>query len=235
MIIETEAHWLDSTRLLDLMRHPFICSERKRRLLVCASIRRVLPELVNPIYDKAVDICEEFAEGNRSWADVLTIQKELRSIVEAYGSGGAAPHLQYAVLAVRKGLEKNFVNYKMAMIAALRCVGGKSLSIVVNRSPVDDSAAAKGRTAEQVEQIKLLRDIFGNPFRPVAFDPAWLTADTLGIAARMYERRDFSAMHILADALEEAGCTNPDLLLHAREPGVHIRGCWVVDGVLGKS
>jgi hypothetical protein len=81
----------------------------------------------------------------------------------------------------------------------------------------------------------LLRDIFGNPFRPVTFDPAWRTADTSGIAARMYESRDFSAMPILADALEEAGCTNPDILLHAREPGVHVRGCWVVDLVLGKS
>ena len=84
-------------------------------------------------------------------------------------------------------------------------------------------------------QAALLRDIFGNPFRPVAFDPAWRTADTIGIAARMYDSRDFAAMPILADALEEAGCTSPDVLLHAREPGVHVRGCWVVDGVLGKS
>ena len=82
---------------------------------------------------------------------------------------------------------------------------------------------------------QIVRDIFGNPFRPVAFDPAWRTADTLGIAARMYESRDFTAMPILADALEEAGCTNSDVLLHCREPGVHVRGCWVVDGVLGKS
>ena len=84
-------------------------------------------------------------------------------------------------------------------------------------------------------QAALLRDIFGNPFRPVAFDPTWCTADSLTIAGRMYESRDFSAMPILADALEEAGCTNPDVLLHCREPGVHVRGCWVVDGVLGKS
>ena len=88
---------------------------------------------------------------------------------------------------------------------------------------------------EDRQQLVLARDIFGNPFRPVAFDPAWRTADATGIAAQMYDSRDFAAMPILADALEEAGCTNPDVLLHAREPGVHIRGCWVVDGVLGKS
>ena len=83
--------------------------------------------------------------------------------------------------------------------------------------------------------VSIARDLFGNPFRPAAFDPSWRTADPSGIAARMYESRDFSAMPILADALEEAGCTNPDILLHAREPGVHVRGCWVIDLVLGKA
>jgi len=81
---------------------------------------------------------------------------------------------------------------------------------------------------------QIVRDIFGNPFRPVAFDPVWRTADTTGIAARMYDSREFAAMPILADALEEAGSTNADVLLHCREQGVHVRGCWVVDSVLGK-
>ena len=93
----------------------------------------------------------------------------------------------------------------------------------------------EGGERATLEQIALARDIFGNPFRPVAFDPAWRRADTTGIAARMYESREFSAMPILADALEESGCTNADVLLHCREPGVHVRGCWVVDRVLGKS
>ena len=81
----------------------------------------------------------------------------------------------------------------------------------------------------------LFRDIFGNPFRPVAFDPAWRTEHTVGMAAKMYDDRDFAAMPILADALEEAGCDSADILSHCREPGVHVRGCWVVDHLLGKS
>ena len=80
-----------------------------------------------------------------------------------------------------------------------------------------------------------LRDIFGNPFRPVAFSPAWRTDTTVALAGRMYEERDFSAMPILADALEDAGCTDPDLLGHLRGSGPHVRGCWVVDLVLGKK
>ncbi len=81
----------------------------------------------------------------------------------------------------------------------------------------------------------LLRDIFGNLFRPVARDPAWLTSDVLALAAHMYESRDFGAMPVLADALQDAGCNNDDVLNHCRDAKqVHVRGCWVVDLVLGK-
>ncbi len=81
----------------------------------------------------------------------------------------------------------------------------------------------------------LLRDVIGNPFRPVVFDPSWRTEHTVGIAAKMYEEREFAAMPILADALQEAGCEDAVILAHCREPGVHVRGCWVVDLVLGKA
>ncbi len=81
----------------------------------------------------------------------------------------------------------------------------------------------------------LLRDIFGNPFRPVAFDSAWHTETVVGLARGIYEDRAFERMPILADALQDAGCEHPDILAHCREPGVHVRGCWVVDLLLGKS
>jgi hypothetical protein len=75
----------------------------------------------------------------------------------------------------------------------------------------------------------LLRDIVGNPFRPVSADPRWLTSSVIDLARAMYESRDFAAMPILADALEEAGCDSPDILAHCRRGGTHIRGCWAVD------
>ncbi|MBA4067755.1 MAG: hypothetical protein C0501_29455 [Isosphaera sp.] len=75
-----------------------------------------------------------------------------------------------------------------------------------------------------------------NPFRPVAFDPSWQTDTTLSLAHGMYDSRDFSPMPILADALQDAGCDHPDVLAHCRDPQVtHVRGCWVVDLVLGKT
>jgi hypothetical protein len=57
----------------------------------------------------------------------------------------------------------------------------------------------------------------------------------LSLARQMYESRDFSSMPILADALQDAGCDNDDILNHCRGPGPHVRGCWVVDLVLGKA
>ena len=91
------------------------------------------------------------------------------------------------------------------------------------------------RWADESNCVPLFRDIFGNPFRPVAFDPEWRTETVVGIARDIYEDRAFERVPILADAIEEAGCDNADILSHCREPGVHVRGCWVVDLLLGKS
>jgi hypothetical protein len=80
----------------------------------------------------------------------------------------------------------------------------------------------------------IVRCIFGNPFRRVSLDPSWLTSTVVKLAEGMYESRDFAAMPILADALQDAGCDSADILDHCRG-GPHVRGCWVVDLVLGKS
>jgi hypothetical protein len=88
---------------------------------------------------------------------------------------------------------------------------------------------------EDLAQCALLRCIFGNPFRPAAVDSAWLTPGVVELARAIYDDRAFERMPILADALEEAGCTNADILTHCRLPGPHVRGCWVVDLVLGKE
>jgi hypothetical protein len=90
-------------------------------------------------------------------------------------------------------------------------------------------------TAEQANQAGILRDLIPNPFRSVAFAPKWSTDTAIALARQMYESRDFSAMPILADALQDAGCNNDDILNHCRDAtATHVRGCWVVDLVLGK-
>ncbi|MBP3958538.1 hypothetical protein J8F10_25090 [Gemmata sp. G18] len=76
--------------------------------------------------------------------------------------------------------------------------------------------------------------MFGNPFRTVAFDPAWRTSDVVALAEGIYADHAFDRMPILADALQDAGCDNANVLMHCREGSVHARGCWVVDLILGK-
>ncbi|MBL8797494.1 MAG: hypothetical protein JNM56_26575 [Planctomycetia bacterium] len=80
-----------------------------------------------------------------------------------------------------------------------------------------------------------LRDILGNPLRPISADPSWQTETVSSLATAIYDERAFDRLPILADALEDAGCDNADMLNHCRQPGEHVRGCWVVDLVLGKK
>jgi hypothetical protein len=81
----------------------------------------------------------------------------------------------------------------------------------------------------------LLRDIFGNPFRPVAFSVAWRTETAVSLARQMYDSYDFSGLPVLADALQSAGCDSSDILGHCRSPGPHVRGCQVVDLVTARQ
>jgi hypothetical protein len=92
-----------------------------------------------------------------------------------------------------------------------------------------------GLASEHQAQLTILRCLVGNPFRSVVLDPAWLTNDVRGLAATAYGDRAFDCLPILADALEEAGCTDEAILSHLRGPGPHARGCWVVDSVLDKK
>jgi hypothetical protein len=94
---------------------------------------------------------------------------------------------------------------------------------------------------ERVAQCRLLRDIFGNPFRPASFDPAWRTPDVIALATAAYGERtlpsgelDATRLSVLADALEEADAA-PEVVAHLRGGGPHVRGCWAVDLCLGRS
>ena len=88
----------------------------------------------------------------------------------------------------------------------------------------------------------LLRDIFGNPYRPVTLAPSWQTPQVVALAQAAYDQREMPSgtldpvrLAVLADALEEAGCTDAEVLGHLHGPGPHVRGCWALDLLLGKE
>jgi hypothetical protein len=96
-----------------------------------------------------------------------------------------------------------------------------------------------GQAEESAAQADLIREIFGNPFRPApGLDPAWLAwggGTPPALALVIYEERAFDRLPVLADALEDAGCTSAELLEHLRGSGPHVRGCWALVAVLGKG
>jgi hypothetical protein len=102
--------------------------------------------------------------------------------------------------------------------------------------------AGRLRAKERAAQAALVRDIFGSPSRPVAVDAARLTPTVTSLATAAYEERalpsgalDTARLAILADALEEAGCTSDDILNHLRGKGPHVRGCWALDVLLCRT
>jgi hypothetical protein len=109
----------------------------------------------------------------------------------------------------------------------------------------DIASYSEEEPTEKAAQASLYRCIFGNPFRPVSLDPAilaWNDAVVVRLAQAAYKERQLPAgtldncrLAVLADALEEAGCTDAEALSHLRGPGPHVRGCWVVDLLFGKT
>jgi hypothetical protein len=99
-------------------------------------------------------------------------------------------------------------------------------------------APVRGVHAFDQDVLRLLRDVFVNPFRDVQIDPAWLSwsdGAVRGVAETIYDEGEFARVPILADALEEAGCTHEVILGHLRNGRQHVGGCWVVDLVLKKK
>lgn len=101
--------------------------------------------------------------------------------------------------------------------------------------PFVPTAPPFGWVPRELHSADLVREIHYNPTLFPAFDPAWRTSDVRAIAQGMYDSRDFGAMPILADALQDAGCYDIDILNHCQRPGEHVRGCRVLDQVLDRG
>jgi hypothetical protein len=110
-----------------------------------------------------------------------------------------------------------------------------SIRLRKNREPEWWVEARAAGAAEHRFQCDALRCCIGPAFfRPVSLRPVWLTANVRTLAHTIYDERTYDHLPILADALEEAGCDNTDILDHCRQPGEHVRGCWVLDLLLGR-
>jgi hypothetical protein len=125
-----------------------------------------------------------------------------------------------------------------AVANALRYERGRELGARLRYAGEVDEHAEPMRAAslaEKARQVPLVNCVFGNPFRPVTFDARWRTSDVVGLAQAIYDDKAFERMPILGDALMDAGCEDEQIIGHCRGDGPHVRGCWVVDLVLGRE
>jgi hypothetical protein len=222
-------------------------SDRKRRLFACASLRRVWHVLTDARSRAAIEVAERYAEGAASAGELA--QAHERAIEAAEAAEGPADHAAAAAILVMRSVTPRDIVRKAPTLAAwaTRYAAEYAAGPVRFRSPASVKARARApRYAERAVQCGLLHDLFGNPFRPPPpIDPRWLTweAGTVKrLAQAAYDERDLPAgtldqdrLAVLADALEEAGCQDGQILGHLRYGGDHVRGCWALDLVLGKS
>jgi hypothetical protein len=212
----TEAEWIaspDPDALLDALREKG--SDRKLRLYGVSCCRRIWHLLTDPRSQQAVECVELVAEG---YLPVNSLR-----MARVYADQAAdCSHGGPALVAYDLVYDPPF---DAVAVAAKRAAGVRA----------DAEGTNVAADVETAAQLYLLRDIFGNPFRPAALASSWLTSTVVALARGIYEDRAFDRMPILADALQDAGCDNEDVLTHCRGPGPHVRGCWVVDLVLGKE
>ena len=223
----TEGEWLRAKTPLRLWYCRLARDDRKRRLVGCACARRVLPVLDDdPRAVAVVDAVERFAEcpaPERAdhWPAVLAARKALRAWESGLWPVGTSHRVFDAIGALYHATAPEASRVDRVFESAARARRGEPRTAGLTETPV---------------QAAIIRDIFGNPFRPVTFSPSWRTDTALALARQMYESHEFGAMSILADALQDAGCDNDDILSHCRDANAtHVRGCWVVDLVLGKE
>jgi hypothetical protein len=249
----TEEEWLTCTDPEPMWQHTVGRGTRKPRLCQAVCCRRIWHLLRDERSRRAVEVLEQYADRIGKMAQALkraTRAAEVRepcadrqvSMADVYAASGDS---QAAYMACFNGrVPRRFGD---ASVAAHWAISFCSYSREPDRTAAAAANAvaytvkvgrAAARKAERAAQADLLRDIFGNPFRRIKIHPSavrWHGGSNPKLAAAIYLERRFDDLSILADMLEEAGCADEFILTHCRGPGPHVRGCWVVDLLLGKQ
>jgi hypothetical protein len=230
--IKTERSWLASTTPYSLLltlkgkRMP-----RQRRLFAVACCRRVLDEMTDEISRRAVETAERFADGLTGRGELDAAHRDAQQV--------AMGLLETSLVTPPRQQAAAWARWQLAYAAQLTCSPNRTTEAAEEIAKWALHRGYAFHVRENAIQCELIRDVFGNPFRqpPVAED-VWLNwngGTVPKLARAIYDERRFVDLPILADALEEAGCGDVDVLSHCRDDGEHVRGCWVVDLLLGKA
>lgn len=227
----TEAEWLTTSDIWDMwIQVREWASDRKLRHLMVEPILRVVHRLAGKSWERHFNLLQQYAAGELSRTELGRKWRSQWRKCEAFKVFGF-PWVIDEHQTLIDDTEQAVVWYlRVFLPPELSC-----LFTMPTWQAARDSAEGSACRRAMTMLADDIRCIFGNPFRPVVFAPEWRSETVVALAAGIYEERAFDRLPILADALEEAGCDHPDVLTHLRGPGPHARGCWVVDGVLGKA
>ncbi len=236
-------------RMYRMFRHR--ASTRQIRLFMAACCRLHPDAYFDPriahalaAIERCADDPRAEAEAEAAWSELMILSQSLRDPARLTGE------IAQAIQAVWQLLDEHWVGEEYhnvqhalshAVYLSLRehpgdvFTGGEGDAAEYCAKAVEAAERLKRSGAEAGgEEIRhrivyLLEDIFGDPFRQVAFETEWRTATVLALARGIYADGTFDQLPILADALEDAGCADEELLGHCRGPGPHVRGCWAID------
>jgi hypothetical protein len=205
----TEQEWLECLhprQMLEFLQGK--ASDRKLRLFAVACLRRC--GIDHSEIRLMIRISELYADGLANWTELASVRKMAR-------------RLERDARQRRTGMGAGFLRQAASVARPSAFEAARGVLFLGLPNP----------------QRELMLDIFGPlPFRPVALNPVWLAwqdATIPKLAQAIYGDGAFDPLPVLADVLEEAGCRDPEILAHCRQPGEHVRGCWVVDHILGKK
>jgi hypothetical protein len=239
-----EEQWLsctDATPMLELLRDR--ASDRKLRLFAVACCRRVWHLLIDGRSRSAVEVAERYADDEATEEDLYLAAYGAENVADAFAASSTTAVQEAQASAAFAALNATVTAARAADYSAANVASAVYHTATAAGAP----SAARSREAERTAQSHLLRDIFGNPLRPTRpIGPtvlAWNERTVIRLAQSIYDDRylpdgtlDGVRLAVLADALEEAGCYDQPILRHCREPGlVHVRGCWLLDRILGKE
>ncbi len=249
----TEDQWLACTNALKMLQFlGDLASERKLRLYSLACYGRVAGHVRDDRSREAAAFAARHAEdgvarrrglpsarerASRAWqeADAAVLRSR-----HGWGHSRAAAACWAADLA--RYTVHGDARYLASHCSLSACMAAGYASGPARRGEVPESYQL-AFIAERAALADLLRDIFGPlAFRPVTVPPACLTPQVVALAQAAYEERllpsghlDTARLAVLADGLQDTGCDDAELLGHLRGGGVHVRGCWGVDAVLGRQ
>jgi hypothetical protein len=208
----TEAEWLAAHDPFDLL----------TAIRESADAKRLWQYVTLSLYgigaDASVDLLQTHFAGAMEQDRILDLRNNLEAVARQRSGGGYSQG--------RKPVKITKAAIRARVVLA-----------ALQQSPWSAAEGVTQETRHQLQrsQCDWLRCLFSNPFRPVTLNVSWLTSTVLALANGIYDEKAFDRMPILADALQDADCNNEDILNHCRQPGEHVKGCWVVDLLLDRK